>query len=377
MRFFTESAWARRAGEPGICDFSIGNPHEMPARAFVEALQSRVVPHDANWYGYKLNEPSSRAVVAEALRRRRGMAFEPEDIFLTNGATAALAVVLGAIVDPGDEVIFISPPWFQYEAMIVIAGGVPVRVRADPGTFDLDLEAVARAAGGKTRAVIINSPHNPTGRIYPPETLAGLARILAEAGRRSGRTIYLISDEAYSRILFDNRTYHSPTAYYPDSFLVYTYAKVLLTPGQRIGFIALPPDMPGREQIRPAILAWQMLNGWAFPNALLQHALADLEQIPPDMDGLQRKRDRMVGALRDLGYAVYPPEGTFYVLARSPQSDDYAFCETLAEQGVFCIPGTALELPGYFRISLTASSDMIERSLPGFASAMRRAREGR
>jgi aspartate aminotransferase len=376
-RFFTESAWARRVGETGICDFTIGNPHEMPLPAFVDALRRWAVPRDAHWYAYKMNEPASRAIVAGSLRKRRGIAFEPDDIFLTNGATAALAVVLGAIIDPGDEVIFISPPWFQYQSMIALAGGVPVRVKMDPGSYDLDLGGIAAAVTGKTRAIIINSPHNPSGKVYSPQTLGAVARILTEAGGRTGRRIYLISDEAYSRIIFDGRSYHSPTAFYPSSFLVYTYTKVLLSPGQRIGYIALPPEMPDREEMRAALLRGQMLNGWAFPNALLQHALGDIDEIGTDIGHLQRKRDRLVSALRDMGYEVSLPEGTFYLLARSPLADDYAFVELLAERDVFCIPGSAMELPGYFRLSLTANDEMIDRALPVFAQALERAGEKR
>ncbi len=368
IAFVTDSAWARQAGEPDVCDFAIGNPQEMPPPAFVEALQRWTAPRNSHWYGYMLNDPASRAIVAEALQKRRGVPFAAEDIFLTNGATAALAVVLCTIIDPGDEVIFISPPWFQYESMIINAGGTPVRVPMDGQTFDLDLAEIEAAMTGRTRAIIVNSPHNPSGKIYPPQTLGVLARLLTEAGKRIGRRIYLISDEAYSRIIFDGRTYTSPTAYYPHSFLVYTYAKVLLTPGQRIGYIALPPEMPDREEMRTALLGMQMINGWAFPNALLQHALGDIEAIGPDIAHLQSKRDRLVDGLNALGYQASRPEGTFYVLAQSPLADDQAFIAQLAEQKVFCIPGSAMGLPGFFRLSLTARMEMIDRALPVFAA---------
>jgi aspartate aminotransferase len=170
LRFLNNSTWSRRRGEPGICDFSMGNPHEMPPRELVDAYSRWIEPRNQHWFAYKMNESGPREVVAGSLRQWRNMPFEAEDIFLTNGAIAALAVVLGTIVDPGDEVKFISPPWFQYEGMILNAGGVPVRLRAQPETFDLDLRAIDEAIGPKTRAVVINSPQNPTGRIYPPES---------------------------------------------------------------------------------------------------------------------------------------------------------------------------------------------------------------
>jgi aspartate aminotransferase len=373
-RFFEEPEWSRRLGNPEACDFTIGNPHDLPPQGFVEALQNNIVPRHIHWFAYKTNEAASRETLAASLRAWRGISFEATDIFVTNGATAGLHVVLETIVGQGDEVIFISPPWFQYEGMITIAGGAPVRVKVDPKTHDLDLEAIEKAITAKTRAIIVNSPHNPTGKIYTPETLKSLASILTRAGQEHGGTIYLVSDESYSRIVFDNRVYHSPTEFYPATFLVYTYGKVLLTPGQRIGFVALAPGMPEKAVMRDAIESFQMLCGWTFPNALLQHALPDLDRLSVDLVHLQKKRDRIVAELRAMGYETTVPEGTFYVLVRSPLPDDAAFVRMLADRNIFCIPGALMELPGWFRISLTANDAMIERALPGFAEALRKAR---
>jgi aspartate aminotransferase len=185
QRFFTDSPWAARAGKPDVSDFAFGNPHEMPLPGFTEALQKWSAPQNKDWHAYKENEPASRAIIAASLRERRGSDFAPEDIFLTNGGFAALAVALHALVNPGDEVIFISPPWFFYEALILAAHGSPVRVHMDPHTFDLDLAAIEAAITPKTRAIIINSPNNPTGKIYPPATLRGLAQLLT---RRASAT---------------------------------------------------------------------------------------------------------------------------------------------------------------------------------------------
>lgn len=371
FRFATGDWYTRHAGKPGICDFVFGNPHEMPLEGFVGALARWNAPQNKDWYAYKMSEPTAQETVAATLRQSRGLPFEAADIFMTNGAFAALAVTLGAILDPGDEVIFISPPWFFYEALIVSYGARPVRVKVSPDTFDLDLQAIEAAITRRTRAIIINSPNNPTGKIYPPASLQGLAQLLSDHSARQSRPIYLLSDEAYSRILYDNRPYYSPTAYYPNSFLLYTYGKTLLTPGQRIGYIALPPSMPDREALRPALLASQLVTGYAFPNALLQHALPELEGLTIDIAHLQRKRDRLVSALREAGYDVHTPEGTFYLLPRSPLADDGAFVERLGTHAILCLPGTVVEFPGYFRISLTANEEMLERALPGFAAARR------
>lgn len=375
--FITDSTWAQRAGDPDVCDFALGNPHEQALPAFVSALQRWSVPQNKDWFAYKGNEPEAQAVIADGLRARRNVPFSPNDIFMTNGSFAALSVALTTITDPGDEVIFISPPWFFYEALIAAAGATPVRVKCTPETLTLDLDAIAAAITPRTRAVIVNTPHNPTGQIYAAETLRRLAQILEQESQRIGHTIYLLSDEAYSRILYDGRDFCSPTAFYPNSFVLNTYGKTLLTPGQRLGYIALPPTMDEsrREQLRPAIYMAQFMIGYAFPNALLQHALPEIEDLSIDVGCLQHKRDRLVPALREMGYDAHLPGATFYVLARSPWADDQAFIELLAEHDIFCLPGTLIELPGYFRISLTATEEMIERALPGFAAAMEQAQE--
>lgn len=376
LGFMTDSPYARLRDEPGVCDFALGNPHEMPLEGLSAAFQKWSMPHNKDWFAYKMSEPASQQLVADALLRRLGVPFEAEDIFMTNGAFAAITVAVGTITDPGDEIIYVSPPWFFYKPIIVSHGGTPVGVPCDPNNFDLDLDAIRRAITPRTRAVIVNTPNNPTGRIYPPETLRGLAALLDKASARAGHPVYLLSDEAYSRILYDQHDFHSPSEFYPNTFLLYTYGKTLLAPGQRIGYIALPTSMPFREQLRPAILTTQMVSGYAFPNALLQHALPDLENLSIDIPRLQTRRDKLVKALRQMGYQLHTPEGTFYLMVQSPMKDDQAFVNLLGDEKILCLPGVSFELPGYFRISLTANDEMVERSLPGFERAFARAQQG-
>ncbi len=371
--FMNDSPWARRRFESGVADFALGNPHDMPLPTYVATLQRHTIPQNKDWFAYKFSEPAPQAVVAASLSEFTGIPFEPADIAMTTGGFGALAATLKAITTPGDEVIYSLPPWFLYEIMIVDNGLIPVKVNLDPVTFDLDLDAIEAAITPRTRVLIVNTPHNPTGKIYPPETLARLASLLDEASRRNGRTIYLLSDEPYNRIVFDGNRFHSPAEFYANTLIAYSYGKVLLTPGQRIGYLAMPPAIDGREELRTGIMLAQMAAGYSWPNALLQHALADLEKLSIDIPRLQRKRDRMVGALREMGYQVHVPEGTFYLLPRSPWADDLAFTDLLAAHDVFVLPGTICEIPGYFRISLTANEEMIERALPRFAAAMERA----
>jgi aspartate aminotransferase len=376
LRFFTESAWSTRdPDDPYNADFVAGNPQEMVMPEFVEVLQRWAVPQDKDWYAYKFNEPYAQAAAATALRDRRGVPFEDDDIFLTDGAFAGLNITIGTVTDPGDEVVFTSPPWFFYEALIVAHSAAPVRVKVKQPSWDLDIDSIAGAITDRTRAIIVNSPNNPTGRIYHADQLRELAKVLTEASERNGRPIYLVSDEAYWRIVFDDREYVSPTDFYPWSFLIYTYGKTLLTPGQRLGYIALPPTMPGREAMRQALTIAQLtIGGNGVPNAVLQRALGDLEELSVDVKALQRRRDRMVESLRTSGYDVHTPEGTFYLLPRSPIEDDVAFTEQLAKDKVFILPGTLVEMPGWFRISITGNDDMVERALPIFERAAKSAR---
>jgi aspartate aminotransferase len=373
-RFFTASKWAARQGDEDISDFVAGNPQEEPPAGVVEAVQRWSVPLTRDWYAYVDAVPEAKQAVVRSLRHRLGLSVQEDDVFLTNGAFAGLTAALKAVVDPGDEVLFLSPPWFFYQLIIESLGAKAVRVRVSPPGFQPDVEAVRRAMTPRTRAIVVNSPNNPTGRIYPPEVLRALADVLAEASTRAGQPIYLVSDESYNRILFDGNRFESPTAFYPRSFLVYTYGKTLLTPGQRLGYLVLAPDMPDRELVRGAVFMMLLATGYAFPTTVLQRALPDLDRLSIDLRHLQAKRDRMVSALRDMGYEVNSPEGTFYLLPRSPIPDDLAFTDMLAGHDVFVLPGQLVELPGYFRVSLTANDDMIDRALPGFAAAIEQAR---
>ncbi len=367
LRFLHDSTWGQVSAQNRICDLTFGNPHEMPLTRYVEALQRAIIPHNLDWFAYKQSESKAQSVVSSSLSERLGHQFESEDICLTNGAIAGLHIVLNTIVEPGDEIIFMTPHWFLYEGMIINAGGRAVKVSIDLDTFNLDLEAIRAAISPNTRALIINSPHNPTGKIYSRDTLSSLRDILARVKAQSGRTIYLISDEAYHQIIFDNHEFISPATLYGDTFLVYTYGKVHLTPGQRLGFIALPHQMEHRLELRNALNLMQKFAGWAFPNAILQYAAEELVGLSIDIEQLQARRDRFLQALEEIGYETFKPEGTFYLLVKSPLKDDWQFVERLAQHDVFCLPGVTFGLTGYFRISLTCNDEMVERSIPKLA----------
>ena len=366
----SDLALERRATQPDACDFRFGNPQEMPLPQIQQAITKWAAPKNKDWFAYKFNDPQAVRTAVDSLRERIGIPFEPDDIAMTTGAFGALASTMRAILDPGDEVIYLSPPWFFYVPMIVSNGAKAVRVDFAPPRFELPIDAIEAAISDKTRAIIVNTPHNPSGRVLTTAELERLAAVL----QRAPNPIYLISDESYSRILFDGREHVSPVRLYDRSFLIYTYGKTLLTPGQRIGYVAMPPSMPGREELRGALLVSQTALGWTFPNAIMQYAMRDLEQASIDVPAMQSRRDKLVAALIEMGYDTVKPEGTFYVMVRSPLPDDVVFMNKLADEGVFVLPGSMFEIPGWFRISLTANDAMVDMSLAGFAKAIEEAK---
>src|SRR3989337_3000837 len=259
MAFFT-GPFARLNANPEVANFAVGNPQDFPMPAYVDALRSHVEP------------------------RRRD--------------------------------------WFVYEFLILAGDGVPVRLHLAPPDFEPDMAEIAAAITPRTRALIVNSPHNPSGRVYPLETLQALAQTLTDASERIGHPIYLVSDEPYNRILFDGIAFHTPAEAYPHTVITYSYGKQLLAPGQRIGYLTVPPTMPDRETFRDTIFVAQLATGYAFPNALLQHAIEDLEKLSIDIPAMQTRRDRVVGALREIGYETTGPEGAFFIMAPGPIPDD-------------------------------------------------------
>jgi aspartate aminotransferase len=368
--FYVSSRYGRQRGDPETCDFTFGNPHEMPLDGIVSAIRERAMPRDKNWFAYKTSELAPQAFLAKHVSQELGLAFEPADIALTAGAFAAIMVTFRLVLDAGDEAVFSEPAWFCYEPMLLAADAVPRKVQLKPPGFDLDLDAIEAAIGPKTRLVIVNSPHNPTGRIYSRETLEALSDLLERASARFGRRIFLLSDEPYRRLRFDGRGFVSPASIYPWTFISYSYGKVLLAPGQRLGYLAFSPLMPSsdRQALRAVMFSAQMALGWCFPNAVMQYALPDLEHLSIDQGALARRRDRLTTTLTQAGFEVLQPEGTFYLWSKWPPGDPERHWNALADRKVFVLPGSIMNAHAYLRISLTASDRMVEQALPAFAS---------
>ena len=365
---------AYRAGvekAPAVADFTFGNPHEMPLPSLVNAIKAHAEPQGVDWYAYKTNESDACEFLANVLAKELDLPFEPDDIALTKGAFGAIKMCFTMLLEQGDECIVPLPGWFCYGPMLAAAGAREVPVPLDPDNFELDLQAIAEAITPRTRVVVVNSPHNPTGRIYSRSDLEELADLLETKSAEIGRRIWILSDEPYRRIRFDGHGFTTPAAVYPHTMIDYSYGKILLAPGLRLGYLAISPTLPAseREEVRGLRFAVQMADGWNVPDAPLIYALPDLEHISIDMTALARRRERMLGALSQWGYNMTSPEGTFYLWGHAPGGDSAAFYERLRESGVYVMPGTVFNRPTDFRICLTATDEMIEKSLPAFQAA--------
>ncbi len=360
-----------KAGVPDgdvVADLTFGNPHEPPLPALVRALRTHIEPKATDWFAYKLSEAEPRRIIADGLRAELGLNFAPEDIAMTLGAYGAITLAFSMLLDPGDECIIPVPGWFLYESSLSLCRAVTVKVPLRDTDFDLDVAAIEAALTARTRIVIVNTPHNPTGVIYSRDRLRELAAMLYLKSAEFGRPIFILSDEPYRRIRFDGTGFTSPAQVYPWTLIDYSFGKVLLAPGLRLGYLAICPDMPAkaRATLRTIAERTQLSSGCAFPDSILQYAVKDLETVSIDVPAYQRKRDRLYDALTQWGYAMTRPAGAFYLWGNAPGGDALAFTAAMAARGVYVMPGTLFERPGDFRISLTGTPDMIEASLPAF-----------
>lgn len=353
---------------PAIADFTFGNPHEMPLPGVVHALKTHAEPQTVDWFAYKTNEVDACAFLAGALSDELGLPFEEEDIALTKGAFGAIKMCFTMLLEPDDECIVPLPGWFCYGPMLAAASAKEVQVPLNPSNFDLDLTAIADAITSKTKIVVVNTPHNPTGRIYSKDDLQGLADLLEAKSAEIGRRIWILSDEPYRRIRFDGLGFTSPAVVYPHTLIDYSYGKIMLAPGLRVGYLAISPTLPAseREELRELRFAVQMADGWNVPDAPLIYAIPDLESVSIDIAAITRRRERMLGALSQWGYEMTKPEGTFYLWGRAPGGDSEAFTKRLQERGIYVMPGTIFDRPTDFRVCLTATDEMIENALPAF-----------
>jgi aspartate aminotransferase len=292
------------------------------------------------------------------------------------GAAGGLNAALKALLDPGDEVIASVPYFVEYGGYADNHGGTLV-LAPTKGDFDLDVAAIESKIGPRTAALIVNSPNNPTGRVYPERTIRELAAMLGAASRRSGRTVYLVSDEPYRHVVYDGVRVPSVLAAYPHTVVVTSHSKDLSLPGERIGSVAVNPAAEDAKQLVDAVVTATRLLGYVNAPALMQRVTARLQGVSVNPALYRTRRDRLYDALTGMGYAMARPEGAFYLFPKAPGGDDLAFVRALQDELVLAVPGRGFGLPGYFRIAYCVDQAVIERSLEGFRRAIARFPAGR
>ena len=384
--YLERSSWIRRMfeagielkkkhGEAAVCDFSLGNPDLPPPMAVCQGLRDLADEAGQPFaFGYMPNfgYPHVRQALAQEVSKEQGVPVPPECLVITCGAAGAINAFYRAVIEPDDEVICPSPFFVEYGFYLENHGGVLKPVPSNPRDFSLDLAAIEAAITPKTRAVLINSPNNPTGRIYSKEELAGLAAILKKHSAGRPRPIFLLADEPYRFLAFDGAVVPSLLPLYEYSVVVSSFSKNLSLAGARVGYALVNPAMPGRDELVSGIILANRILGFVNAPALAQKLLLKALGSQVDVDIYRKRRDCMADVLRDAGYEFAMPRGAFYFFPQAPGGDDVAFCQALADELILAVPGRGFGTPGYFRLAFCIGEDVIERSRAGFKKARAR-----
>ena len=379
--FVEQGGWIRRMFEAGIAlkgqygedkvfDLSLGNPVVEPPPQFRQELKRLAENPVKGMHRYMPNAgyAETREAVAAGLTLETDLPFTKDQIVMTCGAAGALNVVLKTVLNPGEEVVFFAPYFVEYGYYVDNHGGAAVIAPTDE-SFQPDLEALEGLISPRTRAVLINSPNNPSGAVYPVGRLKELADLLRRESARHGKEIFLISDEPYRRIIYDGLTYPHVFPHYEPSIVVHSHAKDLALPGERIGYIAVNPAYEAGAELVDGLTFCNRILGFVNAPALMQHAIRALQGVSVDVAEYQAKRNYLYSQLTEMGYFMFKPQGAFYMFPRSPLEDDAAFVEELQRWNVLTVPGRGFGSPGYFRISYCVEDRVLEGAMEGFARA--------
>ncbi len=376
--FLSASSWIRKMFEEGerlrrihgvdkVYDFTLGNPNVEPPRAFHEELLKLAQNPMPGMHRYMSNAGylETRQAVAQVLAEESGQPVTADHIVMTCGAGGALNAVLKTLLNPGEEVIIPTPYFVEYRFYIDNHGGTFKEVPTGED-FQLDPEAVAAAVGPQTRAVLLNSPNNPTGAVYPAESLATLARLLEEKEQELGTTIYVISDEPYAKIVYDELTVPQIFKFIKNSIVVTSHSKDLALPGERIGYIAVNPAIEDAPLLLEGMVFSNRTLGFVNAPALAQRLVAPLQRESVDIGEYMEKRDVLYNHLVTLGFQLVKPMGAFYLFPRSPIADDVEFVLQAQKYNLLLVPGSGFGGPGFFRLSYCVDMQIIRNSLPAF-----------
>ncbi|MDE6059744.1 MAG: pyridoxal phosphate-dependent aminotransferase [Clostridia bacterium] len=361
------NARKKQIGAENVFDFSLGNP-SVPAPDCVREEIERLVKEtpSANLHGYTsaAGDPGVRAAVANYIQSSFGVAVPAELIYMTCGAAASLTITLNALFEKDDEFVVITPCFPEYRVFIERAGGKVVTAKSDKN-FHLDLSTLKKSIGKNTKAVILNSPNNPTGAVYSAEEIKGLAALLEEKSKEKGAPIFLISDEPYRELVYGTQVPYVMN-YYENTIVCYSFSKSLSLAGERIGYIAIHPACVGAEDLFAAVCGAGRSLGYVCAPALFQKVCAKCLGKSSDISVYDSNRKLLYGALTDMGYACILPEGAFYLFMKSPEPDAKAFCERAKKYELLLVPSDSFGVEGYVRISYCVDSNMIRRALPAF-----------
>lgn len=373
------SSWIRKMFEEGarlralhgadkVFDFTLGNPSVEPPAAFHRELLKLAQAPIPGMHRYMNNAgyEETRAAVALVLAEKAGKPVAAKHVLMTCGAGGALNVALKTMLNPGEEVIILAPFFVEYKFYIDNHGGVSREVWTNRETFQLDLAAIEAAIGPNTRALLINSPNNPTGVIYPETDLRALGELVARKEAELQRSIFVISDEPYARLSYDGESVPSIFTCVRNSLIATSHSKDLALPGERIGYLAVNPAMDEVDLFMEGAVFCNRVLGFVNAPALMQRLVAQLQTASVDVAEYKQKRDLLYNHLTALGFRMVKPGGGFYLFPESPLADDIAFVQKAQEHNILLVPGTGFGAPGYFRIAYCIDQDVIERSLPAW-----------
>ncbi len=375
-KMFEEGALMKKKhGADKVYDFSLGNPNVEPPNEFKKELIALAHEVIAMKHGYAPNAgfAETRQAIADKINRTYGLQLTADHVLMSCGAAGALNVIFKSILDPEDEVIVPTPYFVEYPFYIDNYRGVVKLVKTNPD-FSLDVKAVASAINENTKAVLINSPNNPTGKVYSQQNIDDLVRLLTEKNKELNKIIYLVSDEPYVEIVYDDVVVPSILKAYKNSIVAYSYSKTLSLPGERIGYIAMNPEIEhGADLVNAMILCTRIL-GYVHAPAFMQRIVARLQNARVDTKIYQKKRDLLCEGLAKAGYKFEKPEGAFYLFVQSPIPDDMEFVKMLLKRNILVVPGSGFGGPGYFRIAFCVDDATIINSMEGFAEAIKECR---
>ena len=356
-------------GAENVFDFSLGNP-DAPTPPEVKQAIKEIVEEEPDLilHGYMSNAgfEDVRETIARHINKTQGTNFSKKNILMTVGAASGLNVALKTILNPGEEVVIFTPYFLEYNWYVNNYDGVVVQAPTDKKTFQPDLKSFEKLVGDKTRVVLINSPHNPTGVVYSEETIKGIADILKKKQKELNRAIFIIADEPYRELAYDGVEVPYITKYYENTIVAYSYSKSLSLPGERIGYLVIPDELEESELVFDTASNANRILGCVNAPPLQQKVIAKCVDAKVDLDYYDRNRKALYEGLKECGFECIMPQGAFYLFVKSPVEDEAEFCKTAKKYNILMVPGSAFAGPGYVRLAYCVSYETIQNSLPGF-----------